>query len=159
MNNYKFSYTCTACRKEIFTKRKNKSIICRPCLARKNLDKALKASNRVTTLREYEAVYRSFIRTAAHKVELTFDDFKEYTKIDACYYCNNKIVWNKKSTSKNGNGIYMRYNLDRKDPSKNYTKDNCVVCCPKCNRTKLDNFNAEEFLQIVKLIKSIRGKW
>ena len=151
-------YICVDCNEQKATKATS-SYICRSCLCKRNSKKGNQAAVLKNTLRPYEAVYRSLLRTAVHKVEISFEDFLLFTEIDNCYYCNNKITWHKKSVSKNKHGMYMRYNLDRKDSSKNYTKDNCVVCCPKCNKAKMDNFNDEEFIQIVKLIRNIRGEW
>ena len=45
------------------------------------------------------------------------------------------------------------YNLDRKDSIKGYTKENCVVCCKRCNRAKSNLFSYEEWLEIGKFIQ------
>ena len=36
-----------------------------------------------------------------------------------------------------------KYNLDRKDNSIGYSKNNCVVCCSTCNYIKGDKFTYE----------------
>lgn len=69
---------------------------------------------------------------------LTLDDILFFTEISNCHYCETVINWN----SKNNN----RYNLDRKDNSQGYNKDNLVVCCWKCNNTRSNLYTYEEFL-------------
>jgi len=61
-----------------------------------------------------------------------------------CYYCGidevtsnnafkNKKISSKKRTCKNG-----VLQIERKDPSKGYNKDNCVLACVLCNNAKSD---------------------
>lgn len=150
-------YNCVACKEDITTTSASKSYICRPCLARSNAKKANQAAVKVRTLEPYLALYRVFLsvnRNRKSLIKLSFKSFKSFTNIDTCFYCESKVEWAKKSTKG-----YMVYNLDRKDNSKPYTKSNCVVCCGKCNRIKMNHFNAEEFIEVVKLIKNIRGSW
>ena len=68
----------------------------------------------------------------------------DFTKINNCHYCGDDILWVKHT----GTGQH-RYNLDRKDSNKGYSKDNCVVCCKKCNYMKGSEFSYEEFKEIV----------
>jgi hypothetical protein len=63
--------------------------------------------------------------------QLTFDEFLEFVKIKKCHYCCKEIRWEKYSYKTNA-----PYNLDRKDNTLGYTKENCVVCCPICNQMK-----------------------
>lgn len=83
---------------------------------------------------------------------LTFNEFLEFTKIKNCHYCNSPIKWVKHT----GKGCY-RYNLDRKDSSKGYSKQNCVVCCKRCNYMKGSEFSYKEFKEVVKLINTMRN--
>ena len=105
-------------------------------------------------LRMYEASYNQFIHNVKHKhsVELTYEDFVEFTKTTCCVYCDEEIKWVDYGISRQG----QRYNLDRKDNSLGYSKDNCVVCCKDCNYIKSNRFTYEQMLQIGELIKSWR---
>lgn len=103
--------------------------------------------------RPYEALYNVFIRNAgrdSRTVEIGYEDFLEFTKATTCEYCGAGIVWAEYSTGKNG----CSYNLDRKDNSLGYSKENCVVCCARCNRAKSNHFTYEEWVEIGALIKS-----
>lgn len=151
-------YRCIGCKKLKWTTAKN-SYICRPCLCKRNFKKAQAAAAKARTLKPYEALYRSFLRTATHEVEISFTEFKKFIKIKKCHYCDSRIIWRKKSLSRGKQGVYIRYNLDRKDSNIGYTVKNCVVCCPKCNRVKSNFFSENEFKEVVALIKEIRGKW
>ena len=84
--------------------------------------------------------------------DLTFEEFLEFTNISQCHYCNMPINWVRHT----GSGQY-RYNLDRKDSSIGYSKENCVVCCKRCNYMKGDQFSYEEFVNVVDLLQSLRG--
>jgi hypothetical protein len=98
--------------------------------------------------RPFESRFNSFnkLSTGRINVNISYDDFLEYTKIVNCHYCNGDINWHPyKSTG---------YHLDRKDNNLGYTKDNCVVCCPRCNRSKSDHFTYHEWLQIGQVIRS-----
>lgn len=71
----------------------------------------------------------------------------EFTKINHCTYCNSVINWNTKNND--------RYNLDRMDNSKGYTKDNLTVCCWICNNTKSNRFTHEEFIKLKPILTNI----
>jgi hypothetical protein len=49
------------------------------------------------------------------------------------------------------------YNLDRKDSSVGYVISNLVVCCKRCNLSKADRFTYEEWVEIGKVIRKMRG--
>lgn len=101
----------------------------------------------------YEALYRVFYREAVRSNRLdalSYKDFLAFTAFTECHYCGEVLKWAKHSTGKNGN----RYNLDRKDNSLGYFKENCVVCCARCNRAKSNHFAYEEWVQIGALIRS-----
>jgi hypothetical protein len=94
-------------------------------------------------LRPYEALYRRMSRDAerlrALSVDITYDEFVVFTSTTACFYCTSPVLW--KEFSSNACG----YNLDRKDSTQGYTKDNLVVCCGRCNMGKRDTFTFEEW--------------
>jgi hypothetical protein len=59
-----------------------------------------------------------------------------------CFYCEAEISHNNAAS-----------NLDRKDSSRGYDKDNLVVCC---NRTKSNTYTSEEFLVMMRALKEYR---
>lgn len=95
-------------------------------------------SKRRRVLRPYESSYKLLIsdnakRKAKFPVDLTYEEFVEFTKIKQCYYCHEEITWHEYRHKMNKN---FGYNLDRLDSTKGYSKDNCVVCCSICNWMK-----------------------
>jgi hypothetical protein len=82
---------------------------------------------------------------------LTFDDFLEFTKINNCYYCGNKIIWNEHNFRSSNKNFYNGYNLDRKNNSIGYEKNNCVACCEICNYMKR-MMSVEDFINHCKNI-------
>ena len=67
------------------------------------------------------------------------------TEEKKCHYC----------------GAELRgYNLDRKDNTKGYSKENCVVCCGTCNKARGNWFTYEEFLLLshgLRLVQYLRN--
>ena len=102
------------------------------------------------SLKPYEALYKSLIRNTKHEINLTYEEFVEFTKIKKCHYCNSEIKWAEFYTDKNGRA----YNLDRKDNLIGYSKENCVVCCAKCNLGKGRIFTYEEWKIVGNALKS-----
>lgn len=101
-------------------------------------------------LRDYESIYNIILNQTRHPVSLTYEEFLEYTQEVECHYCGTPIRWSKKNATTSG----QRYNLDRKDNSLGYTKDNCVVCCTRCNVGKGRFFTYEQWKQIGEVIRS-----
>lgn len=56
-----------------------------------------------------------------------------------CHYCG---ISNEKSIDLTG----KRLTIDRKDPNKGYTEENCALACHKCNQLKGNILNEEEAL-------------
>lgn len=105
--------------------------------------------------RPFEWIYNNLSRCAKNsnkEMSLTFEDFLEFTKITACNYCGDLIEWKSRGT-KGGNNAYY---LDRKDNTKGYLKDNCVVCCSLCNLTKHNQFTYDEMILLGKTISEIK---
>jgi hypothetical protein len=102
-------------------------------------------------LRPYEALYNSIEPASKGRpVALSFEEFLTFIIIGQCHYCGAEVRWSEHHITRNGSA----YNLDRKDNSIGYTKENCVVCCPRCNRSKSDHFTYAEWVQIGALIRS-----
>ena len=98
----------------------------------------------------YESLYHNLCDMAKDRtsVELTYEEYLTFTSQKECHYCGSEILWKQHSGNANG------HKLDRKDNSLGYSKRNCVVCCPRCNRAKSNHFTYEEWVQIGALIKS-----
>jgi hypothetical protein len=77
------------------------------------------------------AAIKGVCKRSKKQCKLTFNDFLKFVKIKRCHYCNESVIWNKHNGHDCGH-----YNLDRKDNTLGYTKENCVVCCPMCNQMK-----------------------
>jgi hypothetical protein len=113
---------------------------CTACLKKKN---------------PYGVIYKKLLSNASKKnieVILTYEEFLKFTDIKNCNYCDAEIQWTE-WTSRTNCG--KSYNLDRKDSNLGYTKENCVVCCPRCNWVKNNQFTYDEFKLIGKVIKQI----
>jgi hypothetical protein len=99
--------------------------------------------------RPYESLYNRLKHECDRRnnklaiLEISYDDFLQFTKIEKCHYCGNSITWREF-----GCGWHKRSsntNLDRKDNSQGYTKENCVVCCRRCNAGKSSLFTYSEW--------------
>jgi hypothetical protein len=144
-NRRKWLCKC-ACSKE-FTRRgtvllSGKSTGCRSC-------------NNGNLKRPYEGLYNLLCAVALGRdlaVDLSYEEYLTFTANKHCHYCGTSIGWEPHGKFSNG------HHLDRKDNLKGYSKKNCVVCCPRCNRAKSNHFTYKEWVQIGALIKSWRMK-
>lgn len=110
--------------------------------------------------RPYEALYNRLekLNRGRWPIKLTYEEFVEFTKIKSCEYCGNAVYWTESNTAMNGS----KYNLDRKDNDKGYTKDNLIVCCTKCNYGKSDRYTKNQWQQLVWFMQTetdIFGEW
>lgn len=136
-------FPCNSCGKEM---RKQKSALtthkgkCNSCTKRLN--------------HPYQSTYNGMLRSikSTNKrfnrelpVELTFEDFLEYTELKTCHYCSGEVVWREYRPGP--------YNLDRKDNNLGYHKGNLVVCCFECNHKKNRFYSYDEFVLISELLK------
>ncbi len=84
------------------------------------------------------------------------DDFQELLNQNQCYYCGltikeaEDLADNKKLFKKNLRGWTLE--IDRRNSNYEYSRLNCVMACYWCNNAKTDEFTAEEFEPIGKLI-------
>jgi hypothetical protein len=92
--------------------------------------------------------------TEKHNDPMWKVNFLEFTNIKNCHYCNGDINWSEYQSINFQKS--QAYNLDRKDNNLGYTKDNCVVCCGRCNLSKGDRFTYDNWKQIGEVIKSWR---
>jgi len=110
-------------------------------------------------LKPYEALYRALIRNDGYRrtpatVLLTYEEFLTFTTVKTCAYCGFEITW----SDYNGysRGLGTAYNLDRKNSSLPYSKENCVAACWECNRIKSIKYSFDEMLRIGGTLKELR---
>lgn len=72
--------------------------------------------------------------------DLTEEWLKENITNKECYYC----------------GDTKNLGCDRIDNTIGHTKNNCIPCCPICNRVRLNIFSVNEMKKIGSLIKEIK---
>ena len=102
--------------------------------------------------RPFESLYNAFVTSSKRAVHITYEDFLAFTEIIQCHYCDAEIKWTKYNIHRNG----MAYYLDRKNNSKDYTINDVVVCCTRCNKGKSDLFTYEEWVEFGKCIRRMR---
>jgi len=73
------------------------------------------------------------------KFTLSLKEF-EFLILSPCIYC--------------GNSINTYNGIDRVDNAKGYEKNNCVPCCMRCNRMKMD-MSLEEFIAHLKNLQGV----
>lgn len=105
--------------------------------------------------RHYKFPYKrtySKIKSSCKKrnieLKLTYEELVEFTKQKNCHYCGVGVTWVK-------HGKVNRYNLDRKDNKKSYSKENCVVCCWTCNNSKGNRYSYGEWYQMTSFLRKI----
>jgi hypothetical protein len=108
-------------------------------------------------LRPYEALYNNLLHSnkwdrTGRLVYFSYEEFLEFTKIDKCHYCTSPIYWTKFNLL-NGSA----YNLDRKNNDIDYTLNNCVVCCIRCNKAKRDFFSYEDWYGMTEYLRTKNG--
>jgi hypothetical protein len=106
----------------------------------------------------YLGIYNRLLNAAKRTnriCDITYEEYLKYTQIDKCHYCNQHITWTP-YRRRNEYNSYVGYGLDRKNNNVGYTKENCVVCCPKCNHVKGNLFTEQEMLQLGKIIGEIQ---
>ena len=108
--------------------------------------------------RPFEAVYNELCNRQKHhkkEVSITYAEFISFTKIKHCEYCHTTIEWHP-HTKIEGKDIQgsRAYHLDRKDNTKGYFKENCVVCCWTCNAAKGSRYSHSDFLEMTRLFRN-----
>jgi len=117
-----------------------------------------------------------------HNVQSSFKDFQDFhdwynRQEKVCFYCglkeeesqeivmtgiltSNRFPQNGISGRGQGRGIWLE--VDRLKPKKNYSRDNCVLCCYFCNNDKSDVFHGLEYKKFLKnrleYLKQLIGK-
>jgi 5-methylcytosine-specific restriction endonuclease McrA len=106
--------------------------------------------------RPYGRTFNKTARNTRHRTKkidwlISYEDFVSLCHIPNCHYCN-KPLGRAAYAGDEGSDALL---LDRKDSNKDYTLDNCVPCCPKCNFTKNDRVSYAEMVLVMKH----RGCW
>lgn len=111
--------------------------------------------------RPFEALYNILVGETKRRtsgpttVELSYKQFVDFTSTKVCHYCGADIYWAEYVNREEGGECT---NLDRKNNLLGYTKDNCVVCCGNCNRTKGARFTYEEFMLLAPGLREIQTR-
>lgn len=106
----------------------------------------------------YSHIYNELLKSKQKQnVTITFEDFLELISSRKCHYCNTELHFNPHTRNKNGEHVSRAYQLDRKDNTLGYLKENLVACCWECNRMKSNVYSYEEFLKIGKVLSTIRN--
>jgi len=138
---------CTQCGKDFegFNTTYNKdSVTCKECILKQSIQDE-KRKDRVRNFKNekfnnLERYYKEYISSATKKgrtITIDFEKFKELTT-SSCYYCNH--------TSET-----EAIGIDRIDNTKDYTNENYVPCCWKCNRIK-HTYHIEFFIEKCKIM-------
>jgi 5-methylcytosine-specific restriction endonuclease McrA len=109
----------------------------------------------VMRLRPFEYLYNLLIAAAKRReypCSLTYEEFAEFTKETSCQYCGAPVIWEMYASRRKE--FSYGHHMDRKDNKLGYTKDNCIVCCRRCNWGKGDMFTYEEWKKIGEVIKT-----
>lgn len=108
-------------------------------------------------LRPFEALYNNFVKRARYddrSVDLSYEDFLVFARIPNCFYCGSAVTWAEYGLCRGGG---WASNLDRKNNDLGYSKENCVVCCITCNRTKGNRYTFEEFVVMMTALREYRA--
>lgn len=80
-------------------------------------------------------------------VNLTYEQYLEYTKEKHCHYCGQELRWVPHGTG----GVSI--NIDRKNNDLGYSKRNCVASCPRCNQSKRELFSYKEWYAMTEVLR------
>ena len=99
----------------------------------------------------FNEVYGQYIHDCNKKGKEFFFSKQQFRDITTqiCYYCGEPP--SNRRTRKNRKIDYLYNGLDCLDPNENYTLENCVPCCMRCNYMKRKLF-LEEFKAHIKNI-------
>lgn len=110
--------------------------------------------------RPFESIYNGILQDRRWRgvpIDLTYEEYLEFTKIPTCHYCNSVIDWQPYGVV-DGQYKSRAYYLDRKDSVLGYTKDNCVVCCTWCNMFRRNFLTYDEMKVAMVVITKLRAE-
>lgn len=127
---------------------------CLKCVRRNSMLQIL-PHQRGKILRPYEWLLNRLRHISEKRdveVDLTYEEFLQFTRVSECHYCGSAISWTKHNMGKTGNG---RTNLDRKNNEEGYSTENCVVACIVCNRIKNNYLSYEDMMRLSPILRQI----
>lgn len=149
-----YCFLCKDCGAEFWPLRSGLGDLTGRCRKCANNHGALITADKIAK-RPFEALYNKFAydrQRVGLVTDISYEDFLEFVKIKECHYCGKEVFWSERNVGKNGS----RYNLDRRYNEKGYSKENVVICCWKCNETKSNRFDYDEFLLLAPVLRQIR---
>ena len=111
----------------------------------------------VASANERYTAYKAGARRRNLEFNLTKEQFFDIVT-KPCIYCGTDKSQIYRRDDKRRNGAFIYTGIDRYDTKKGYTVENCVPCCTKCNRIKLD-MEAGEMLEQLKKIIANEKRW
>jgi hypothetical protein len=87
---------------------------------------------------------------------LSYEDYVDFAKNPFCFYCDEPLFWPEYGRRSRASGPpkgYLSSNIDRKDNSVGYVKENIVSCCSRCNKVKGKFLSFEEMVEVGKILK------
>jgi hypothetical protein len=149
-------FQCKTCGGEIWVLTEYLKVrlgFCRSCASARHCREYLSIHKKK---RPFESLYNSGLlrraKASGIDVDLTYEEFVEFTKIQECQYCGITVLWVSHGRQSSNQG----YHLDRKNNKLGYFKENLVVACGVCNRIKNSHFSYEEMQQLAPHIRAIR---
>jgi len=148
-HNTEYAFLCRGCGREIWRRgcylSKNDSPgYCHTCGNRKIWSCKLQPFEHILT----------YLKRQNHPVFLSYEELLEFTHIETCEYCGSLVSWESRKSFKR---CTHATNLDRKNNSLGYSKDNCVVYCWECNRVRGNVYSYYEMKKIGKLLKILKN--
>lgn len=104
-----------------------------------------------TNVEKFRYVYNTYKKNAStrnYKFELSREEFTQMI-LSPCFYCG--TIESNSRKDRLTSDIISYNGVDRVDNTGDYTIDNTVACCRKCNIMKLDN-TSKDFLEHVNKI-------
>lgn len=118
------------------------------CYQREIVGNLKRLGNGQSTINAVFGQYKRYSERIGREFSLTKEEFIFMTTQD-CFYCGAKPQPRKHHTYFVGE--FLCNGIDRVDSSRGYVLDNCVPCCPTCNRAK-NNTPINEFLSWVSMV-------
>lgn len=122
------------------------------CLHREVMRNMMQKRKGVASFNQLFSSYKLSSKSRGIEFGLSGDEFKELTKRN-CFYCGQKPSYIY-GQAKN-NGLYTYNGIDRVDPSRGYTTDNCVTACGICNLAK-QGLTGKQFIELVSKIYNLQ---
>ena len=145
------------CTKEKVLRGDKRSCGCLQRESRKQLGEKQKLALGVASANERYAAYRSGAKRRGLEFCLSKEEFLDIVT-RPCIYCGAERTQIQRKNDKRRNGSFEYTGIDRYDTTKGYTVENCVPCCTKCNRIKLD-MEAGEMLEQLKKNIANEKRW